>query len=146
TQAADQAVNVARAVMLKELDQFSGVVVFATNLACNFDQAFVRRILLHVEVPPPDHDGRLELWPRMISSKVPGRDQLDWELLAEQSAGLVGGEIKNAVVLSLSRVADRQGDARRLTTQDVIHAIEQVRLAKQVVGQPHGNVGIEESM
>src|SRR5215211_7867488 len=35
-------------VLLKELETFSGVVIFATNLAANFDPAFERRIRTHV--------------------------------------------------------------------------------------------------
>jgi SpoVK/Ycf46/Vps4 family AAA+-type ATPase len=84
-QAADQAVNVSRAVMLKELDQFTGIVIFATNLAKNFDGAFVRRILLHVEVPPPDFEGRISLWKYMLSKEVPERDKLDWNEIADKS-------------------------------------------------------------
>jgi hypothetical protein len=49
TQSTDHAVNVSRSVMLLELDRFSGVTVFATNLAVNYDPAFVRRILGHIE-------------------------------------------------------------------------------------------------
>jgi SpoVK/Ycf46/Vps4 family AAA+-type ATPase len=35
-------------VLLKELETFDGVVIFATNLAANFDPAFERRIRTHV--------------------------------------------------------------------------------------------------
>ena len=35
-------------VLLQELESFSGVVIFATNLAANFDPAFERRIRAHV--------------------------------------------------------------------------------------------------
>jgi SpoVK/Ycf46/Vps4 family AAA+-type ATPase len=133
-QAADQAVNVSRAVMLKELDKFSGIVVFATNLAKNFDGAFVRRILLHVEVAPPDMEGRVKLWQKMISSKVPGQDKLDWQILAESSEGFTGGDIKNAVIISLSEAADRPAEKQILHQQDVLDAIENIRRAKMEIG------------
>jgi SpoVK/Ycf46/Vps4 family AAA+-type ATPase len=35
-------------VLLRELEAFNGVVIFATNLAANFDPAFERRIRTHV--------------------------------------------------------------------------------------------------
>src|SRR5690349_4513681 len=54
TQSTDHAVNVSRSVMLLELDRFAGVTIFATNLASNYDTAFVRRILGHVAMPLPD--------------------------------------------------------------------------------------------
>ncbi|HLF87599.1 MAG TPA: AAA family ATPase, partial [Anaerolineales bacterium] len=44
-QSTDHAVNLSCSVMLLELDQFSGVTVFAINLASNYDTAFIRRIL-----------------------------------------------------------------------------------------------------
>jgi len=137
TQAADHGVNVSRAVMLKQLDTFSGIIVFATNLARNFDGAFVRRILQHIEVPAPDMDGRSKIWQRMLSKKVPGRDALDWTALAQASDGLVGGDIKNAVIISLSELASRSGP-RLLQLPDVIRAIDNVKKAKKDVGRNEG--------
>lgn len=134
TQAADHGVNVARAVMLKQLDAFGGVVVFATNLAKNFDGAFVRRILQHVEVPLPDADGRAALWQKMVSEKVPGRSSLEWGELVKVSEGLSGGEIRNAVVVALSEAAARKGEERRVTTEDIVRAVEGVSRAKRDVG------------
>lgn len=135
TQAADQSVNVSRAVMLKQLDAFQGVVVFATNLAKNFDGAFVRRILLHVEVAAPDRAGRHQMWQRMVTLGVPGREQLDWERLADTSDGLVGGEIKNAVLIAAAVAACRPKETRRVNTDDVLQAITEVQRAKRDIGR-----------
>ncbi|MCY2924094.1 MAG: ATP-binding protein [Planctomycetota bacterium] len=135
TQAADHGVNVSRAVMLKQLDESTGIVLFATNLAKNCDGAFVRRILQHIEVPPPDEKGRLRLWQKMVSSKVPGRDLLPFQELARLSDGLVGGEIRNAVIMCLSEVANRDGADRIIRLDDVTRAIESVRHAKRDIGR-----------
>lgn len=135
TQAADHGVNVSRAVMLKQLDAFGGIVVFATNLAKNFDGAFVRRILQHIEIPPPDAEGRIGLWEKMVPPEVPGRDGLAWDALAQASAGLVGGEIKNAVILALSEVAGRETAKRKVRQADLLHAVDAVRRAKKDVGR-----------
>ena len=134
SQAADQAVNVTRAVMLKQLDAFPGVVVFATNLARNFDSAFVRRILFHIEVAPPGLDERRLLWKRMVSSRVPGSESLDWDRLAAESEGLVGGEIKNAVIIALSNLAPRVSAGERLSLEGMLSAVARVRHAKENVG------------
>ena len=40
--------NIVVNVLLQELERFNGVVIFATNLAANFDPAFERRIRTHV--------------------------------------------------------------------------------------------------
>ena len=40
--------NTIVSVLLQELESYDGVVIFATNLAANFDPAFERRIRTHV--------------------------------------------------------------------------------------------------
>lgn len=137
TQAADHGVNVSRAVMLKQLDEFRGVVVFATNLARNFDGAFVRRILQHIEVPLPDTIERITLWQAMLSPRVPGRDALDWPALAKASIGFSGGDIKNAVVICLSDLANHPETTRRIALAEVLAAVEVVQKAKSEIGSNH---------
>lgn len=60
-QSTDHAVNVSRSVMLLELDSFTGVTLFATNFMANYDTAFVRRIIGHIEMPLPAERGRCRL-------------------------------------------------------------------------------------
>ncbi len=134
TQSADHSVNVSRAVMLKQLDSFPGIVVFATNLAKNYDGAFVRRILQHVFIGPPDHSARRRLWDKMISNKVPGRHGLNFEELAASSAGLTGGHIKNVVLLALASVANRIGEKRLITMDDLKVAMDGTKRAQREVG------------
>jgi SpoVK/Ycf46/Vps4 family AAA+-type ATPase len=134
TQAADHGVNVARAVMLKQLDAFDGIVAFATNLAKNFDGAFVRRILLHIEIPLPDESGRLQMWRKMIGCRIPGYEELDLQLLAKESSGLSGGDIKNAVVTSFALTASRLEYERRITTSDISSTVQQLRKARNEMG------------
>lgn len=105
TQAADQAVNVARAVMLKQLDAFDGIVAFATNLARNFDNAFVRRIPVHIEIPLPDVEGRKRILETIVPEKVPFKGKIDFAALAAKTPGLSGGDLKNVVVNAISDLA-----------------------------------------
>jgi len=134
TQSADHSVNVSRAVMLKQLDAFPGIVVFATNLAKNFDGAFVRRILQHVFVGPPDESSRRRLWDRMITLKVPGRHELDFDHLAKSSEGLTGGLIRNVVLLALSSVANRSKGLQSIKMEDIVSALESINRAQREVG------------
>jgi SpoVK/Ycf46/Vps4 family AAA+-type ATPase len=134
TQSSDHGVNVSRSVMLKQLDSFEGVVVFATNLAKNFDGAFVRRILQHVYIPLPDEACRLELWKRMIGVNVPGSGSINLSLLAKESEGFSGGLIKNAVLLAMCEVASREKDKQLISQQDLIRSAQCVRRASQEVG------------
>ena len=62
TQSADYGVNITRSVLLMELEKYSGVVVFTTNLISNYDDAFKRRILLSVYFELPDEQAREKIW------------------------------------------------------------------------------------
>jgi len=73
SQAADHGVNSAKSTLLTLLDKFDGIIVFATNLFDNYDEAFVRRILFNVEFLPPDLEMRQQLWRFHLSEKVPSR-------------------------------------------------------------------------
>lgn len=134
TQSADHGVNVSRSVMLKQLDDFSGIVIFATNLARNFDGAFVRRILQHVFIAPPDEACRVRLWQKIVTASIPGRADLDFARLAIESEGLTGGLIKNATLLALADLAQRPAAARRLLHDDLAKGIEHVRRAQLEIG------------
>lgn len=133
-QSADHSVNVSRAVMLRQMDIFEGIVVFATNLAKNYDAAFVRRIPFHIYMPLPDEACRIRLWKQLIPAQIPGRDHIDISILTGASDGLSGGDIKNAIVLASTAAVQREGIQRRLTTEDLTEAIGAVIRARQDVG------------
>ena len=48
TSATDVSVNQNRSVLLNLLNQYHGVILFATNFIQNFDAAFLRRIKYHI--------------------------------------------------------------------------------------------------
>ncbi len=131
----DQHVNLSRSVLLKQLDCFSGIVMFATNLAKNYDTAFVRRIFAHIEMPLPDQTGRLAIWQRMLTRALPGYSELDWDALALASDGLTGGDIANVIRQALPDVHDRSGSERRILLSDLTTAVDAVRRSKQDVGK-----------
>ncbi len=135
TQSTDHAVNVSRSVMLLELDHFSGVTVFATNLASNYDTAFVRRIVGHIEMPLPDEDARLQLWHYHIPARLPVQlIPADWERLVMETKGLAGGDILNIVVSAASTALDREGPTCRITLADFVQSIQSSKRAKQHIG------------
>src|SRR5258708_14143218 len=95
-------------VLLQELERYSGVVIFATNLAANFDPAFERRIRAHVRFEMPGVDERQEIWKVQIHpSKTPLARDVDFCALAEKFA-VSGGDIQNAV---LNAAAAAPGDS-----------------------------------
>ena len=85
-------------VLLKELETFNGVVIFATNLAVNFDPAFERRIRTHVLFDMPGVDEREQIWRVQVHPRLtPLASDVNFRLLAEQY-GASGGDIRNAVL------------------------------------------------
>ena len=134
TQSADSSVNTARGVMLKQLEQHSGIVAFATNFAHNYDTAFVRRILKHIHVPLPDTESRKQLWMKKIPRQVPGRDGIDFDLLARESKGFSGGDILIAVKNALFDAA-RIPQNPLLTNEMLQQAIQNGISAKENVGR-----------
>ncbi len=136
TQSTDHAVNVSRSVMLLELDHFSGVVVFATNLASNYDAAFTRRILGHIAMPLPDEAARLRLWRRHIPNRLPVQlTEGDWSRLVATTEGLAGGDILSAVLYAASLAVERHGALAIVNLDDFLMAVKAGKQAKREVGK-----------
>lgn len=104
----DQSINSLRSQMLILLEDFEGIVIFATNLIKNFDPAFETRILRHIKFDLPDTQARSVIFKTLIPSKVPMGQSLkdeDYLLLAQASEGFSGRDIRNSVLDTLSNAA-----------------------------------------
>lgn len=124
-------------VLLRELDSFNGIVIFATNLAANFDPAFERRIRTHVLFEMPGVDERERIWKVQIHPrKTPLAPDVDFRALAERFA-LSGGDIKNAVIKAAAAAAadDVPEVGRRIQQRHFERAVEEVLAAKSVMQQ-----------
>ena len=143
-QSADHAVNLARSVMLLAMDAFEGVVIFATNLAQNYDSAFVRRIQTHVRFELPDLERRALIAQGMLVPSLPCDPAVTPALLAELSDGLSGADLRTVVLNAAAVAVARQGEARRVARADLELAIEGVRRGqKDVANTPSGRRVLE---
>lgn len=91
--------------MMKHLEDFNGVVIFATNLTENTDDAFKTRISFSIEFKAPDEQGRALIIEKMIPSQVPLETSFsmeDYLEMAKVCDGFVGRDIRNAVKTILS--------------------------------------------
>lgn len=91
--------------MMKHLEDFNGVVIFATNLTENTDEAFKTRLSYSIEFKVPDEECRAKIISRMIPSQVPIVEPFSQEDYIEMSKvcdGMVGRDIRNAVKTILS--------------------------------------------
>ena len=94
----DKYSNMESAFLLQKMEEYSGVVILATNLVQNFDEAFKRRMSYIVEFPFPDVSRRRELWKKAFPGKTPLGD-IDMDFLVEHYE-LSGSNIKNIALHS----------------------------------------------
>lgn len=124
-------------VLLRELERFPGVVIFATNLADNLDPAFERRIRTHVRFERPGPAERERIWRLQIhAEKTPLAPDVDFRALAERYEA-TGGDIRNAVLkAALLACAEPAAEGRRAIAQRHFEAaIEEVLAARRVMRQ-----------
>lgn len=123
-------------VLLQELERFGGVVIFATNLAANFDPAFERRIRTHVLFELPGVDERERIWPVQLHAQTPLATDVDFRELAERFPAS-GGDIRTAVLKAALAAAAEPGpdDAKRIHQRHFIRGMEEVLAGRRVMAQ-----------
>jgi SpoVK/Ycf46/Vps4 family AAA+-type ATPase len=135
TQATDHSVNLTRSTTLMELDRFNGIVIFASNLVQNYDSAFLRRMIAHIEFPLPDLEQRIKIWKAHLPPQLPIEPNLNFERLSLASEGASGGDIKNAVLLSASYAATKPKAKQVIGEADFIKAITFILEGKRKVAE-----------
>jgi SpoVK/Ycf46/Vps4 family AAA+-type ATPase len=103
----DRYANIEVAYLLQRLESYSGIVVMATNLQRNIDQAFTRRLSVAVDFELPDEPQRRLIWAGAFPPGAPVAD-LDLDFLARQFR-ISGGIIHNAALAAAFRAADEGG-------------------------------------
>jgi SpoVK/Ycf46/Vps4 family AAA+-type ATPase len=123
-------------VLLQELERYDGVVIFATNLAANFDPAFERRIRTHVLFELPDVEEREQIWQVQLHARTPLAADVNFRELAERYA-VTGGDIRNAVLKAALAAAAEEGPdgMKRIHQRHFIGAMDEVVGAKAVMKQ-----------
>lgn len=131
TQGVDNEVNAMRSTLLIELERFEGIVVFATNFAKNYDEAFRSRIGYHIEFSLPDLEARQRLWERFLVDGIPleGARETLISSASTHSEGLSGREIRTCMRLALPKAflaAERDGFEPKLNAEHLLAAIDEV--------------------
>ena len=138
TQSADYGVNITRSVLLMELEKFSGVVVFTTNLISNYDEAFKRRILLSVYFDMPDEKARLQIWKLHLSDKMPLADDVTAEGLAGRYDKVSGADIKDMVFYAALYTLEKEKEFMDFSVFDYAYVTIQGRYENK--GEPEVQV------
>jgi SpoVK/Ycf46/Vps4 family AAA+-type ATPase len=132
----DRYANIEIGYLLQKMEEYQGISILTTNLRCNLDDAFVRRLRFIVEFPLPTVEQRRQLWRQIWPGTVPGSADLEIERLA-QDYELTGANIRNAALAACflaaadggadgdaNRDADRGADGGIVRMDHVIRAIE----------------------
>ncbi len=119
----EQAINSLRSEMFILLENFEGVVLFATNLVTNFDTAFESRVSAFVEVELPTAAARKDMIRSKLPDSIPLAEDVDdtaLERLVELSEGFSGRHIRTAIQLGLVKAARHSAECG----QDAVHSAE----------------------
>jgi SpoVK/Ycf46/Vps4 family AAA+-type ATPase len=133
----EREMNITVNVLLRELEAFNGVVIFATNVAANFDPAFERRIRTHVLFEMPGVEQRAEIWRLQLHPhKTPLAPDVDFHELAGKYEAS-GGDIKNAVIKAAASAAAEPGSdlGKKIAQRHFEAAMEEVVAARSVMRQ-----------
>jgi SpoVK/Ycf46/Vps4 family AAA+-type ATPase len=129
--------NTVVSVLLQELERYNGVVIFATNLAANFDPAFERRIRTHILFEMPGETERAQIWRvQLHPARTPLAADVDFESLARRYE-VNGGDIRNAVLKAALAAAAEHGpdSGKRIHQHHFETSIEEVIAGKRVMRQ-----------
>jgi len=94
--------------LLQRIEDFSGVVILASNLKDNIDEAFTRRFQSMVSFSMPGVEERYKLWQQSFSPKLPLDTNVDVWGIAEKYE-LSGGVMMNVVrKCTLKAITDKK--------------------------------------
>ena len=102
----DRYANQEVSYLLQRIEEFSGLVILASNLKSNMDEAFTRRFQSIIHFPPPTSEERYLLWKKSFSEKSTLENTIDLHEIEERYE-ISGGGIMNVVrycsLLAVSR-------------------------------------------
>jgi hypothetical protein len=104
----DRYANQEISFLLQRIEDFHGVVILASNLKSNIDDAFLRRFHSVVYFPMPKPAERRRIWQNAFSPKAELEARIDLGRLAERHE-LSGGTIMNVVRYSSLKALSRNG-------------------------------------
>lgn len=149
TQGIDNEVNAMRSTLLIELERFSGIAIFATNFAKNYDEAFRSRISHHIHFDLPDLDGRKKIWSKMLVDQIPLLEPKEdvIQAVAELSDGFSGREIRTCMRLVLPKAlleAEQNNEEPKVKLDQLQEVIERVKKAKSEVANSENRLSAGE--
>lgn len=116
----DRYANQEVSYLLQRIEAFNGVVILASNIKGNIDEAFLRRFQSVIYFPMPKSAERQRIWTAAFSPKARFEPMLDFGKIAEKYE-LSGGTIMNVVRYSSLKALSRQEDV--ILAEDIENGI-----------------------
>ncbi len=125
----DRYANIETGYLLQKMEEYEGVVILATNLSKNIDDAFLRRMHYVIDFPFPDETQRRLIWDGIFPKEAPLAEDIDFKFIAGKLK-LAGGNIKN---ISLSAAFYAAEEACEIGMRQIMHAAKR---EYQKIGKP----------
>lgn len=127
--------------LLQRIEEYSGVVILASNLRQNIDEAFLRRISAMVEFPAPDEAARMLIWRGMFP---PGLERPSDDELRSLAARvrIAGGSVRNIVLDAVFRAVSGGIEKPAVTLRHLVLATgrEYQKLGRPITKAELGDV------
>lgn len=120
TSSNDRHANQEISYLLQRVEDYPGVVILATNLKANIDEAFARRFQSLVYFPLPDVSLRQRLWENTLNGRAGLADGVDLAHLASEYE-LSGGAITN--VVRYGAISALQMKRTRINSDDLVNGV-----------------------
>lgn len=117
----DRYANQDVAYILQRVEYFQGILLVASNLKSNMDEAFMRRFQSVIHFAPPNTQMRAELWHAAFKDSNWAGGDVDIDALAKTHE-LTGGAIVN--VLRAAMLAAFEANRRHVTMRDLERSIQ----------------------
>ena len=101
----DRFSNIEISYLLQRIESYDGIVILATNLKRNIDDAFMRRMRFIVDFPFPSRELRFKIWQKSIPAECPLSEDIDFKKIS--NVKMTGGNIKNAVLYAAFLAKER---------------------------------------
>ncbi|MEI2612130.1 MAG: ATP-binding protein [Candidatus Promineifilaceae bacterium] len=124
----DRYANIEISYLLQRMEAYDGVVILATNLRANMDDAFTRRLHFAIEFPYPDVSDRERIWRINFPVETPLAESVDWFELARRFR-LAGGNIRNIILAAAFLAAEHDESV------GMVHLLHATRREYQKMGR-----------
>lgn len=114
----DRYANIEVSYLLQKMEEHEGVVILASNLGSNIDDAFMRRMNFLIEFPFPEEEYRCRIWQSMMPGEAPVSPDVDYDFLSRRFK-IAGGNIKNIIINAAFSAAE---DSDTITMKHIVNA------------------------